>query len=304
MKKAYFILILVLVLFLNACNTKKQNSKDSDSPIIENPYLGQKPPGLIPEAFAPGIVTTKGWEINGVFTPDMKEFYFIRKVGQAEQNMKQEFVVFQYKNNRWHESVVSPRVGQPFIAPDGKTMHLGKRYKERTEAGDWSEIKSLGASFEDIRIMRLTASSKGTYYFDEVGSGDGNSVLRYSRFIDGKHEEPKLLSKVINTGKWNAHPFIAPDESYILWDGHRDSGYGNADIYISFKQQDGSWSAAKNLGDKVNTNTSEYGASVTPDGKYLFFNRSMGYTNTNSVKYKNTDIFWVDAQIIETLRPK
>ena len=297
------ILIIVLALFLNACKTEKSNTKENDSSTEESPYLGQNPPGLIPKPFAPGLVTTDNWEIDGVFTPGLKEFYFIRKVGEVEQNMKQEFVVFQYENNRWQESIVSPRVGQPFIAPDGKTMHLGKRYKKRTETGDWSEVKSLGAFFEDIHIMRLTASSKGTYYFEEVSS-DGNSVLSYSRLIDGKHEEPKLLSKVINTGKWNAHPFIAPDESYILWDGHRDSGYGNADIYISFKQQDGSWSAAKNLGDKVNTNTSEYGASVTPDGKYLFFNRSMGYTNKNSVKYKNTDIFWVDAQIIENLRPK
>jgi len=35
-------------------------------------------------------------------------------------------------------------------------------------------------------------------------------------------------------GKYNAHPFIAPDEAYIIWDGERDSGYGDTDLYISF----------------------------------------------------------------------
>ena len=227
----------------------------------------------------------------------MKEFYFIREIADVEGNKKQEFVVFENKHNLWHESVISPRVGQPFIAPDGKTMHLGRRYKERTKTG-WSEIKSLGSSFEKIRIMRLTASSKGTYAFDEAGT-NGDGVIRYSRLIDGKREEPRPFSKEINTGTWNAHPFIAPDEAYILWDGRRDSGFGNSDIYISFRQQDGSWGAAINLGDTINTDAWEAGARVTPDGRYLFFNRNMGSNN-----YENVDIFWVDAQIIETLRPK
>lgn len=299
MKKTYFILILVLALFLNACNTKKQSAQDSDSPTIESPYLGQKPPGLIPEPFAPGMVTTEGWQIDGVFTPDLKEFYFIREVGETDEDKKMEFMSIQYKDHQWQESVISPRVGQPFISPDGTTMHLGRRYKERTKTGSWSEIKDLGSPFEEIEIMRLTASSKGTYVFDEM-SEEGH--LRYSRLIDGKREKPKSFSKEINTGRSNAHPFIAPDESYILWDGRRDSGYGDADIYISFRQQDGSWGTAINLGDKINTNTSEFGAYVTPDGKYLFFNRTMGYTN--SEKYKDVDIFWVDAKFIETLRPK
>jgi len=295
------LVILISILSLNTVFAQGNTENSSGFPYLEGPYLGQKPPGSTPEPFAPGIVTTEDWQINGVFTPDLKEFYFIREVGETEENKRMEFVVIQHKNNRWYESVISPRVGQPFIAPDGKTMHLGKRYMERTDAGDWSEIKNLGTLFEGIRIMRLTASSKGTYVFDEATT-EGDSVLRYSRLIDGKREEPKPFGKEINTGKSNAHPFIAPDESYILWDGRRDSGYGKADIYISFRQQDGSWGEAINLGDKVNTAASEAGACVTPDGKYLFFNRSMGYTN--SVKYEDVDIFWVDAQIIETLRPQ
>jgi len=94
----------------------------------------------------------------------MKEFYFTR---ENEETKKREFVVFQSKDNRWFETVVGPRMGQAFFSPDGKTMHLGRRYKERTETG-WSEIKRLGSPFEDIPIMRLTASSKGTYVFDEM----------------------------------------------------------------------------------------------------------------------------------------
>ena len=285
-----------LALLLSVLIMSSGSHAQDDHPVIEGPYFGQNPPGSTPETFAPGIISTEHYEYGGVFTPDLKEFYFIRNGGKYE---KSTFVVFQNTNNRWVEKVVSPRVGQPFMAPDGKTIHLGKRYMERTETG-WSEVKSLGAPFEDILIMRLTASSQGTYVFDEIikdgKGGYDDGFIRSSSVVDGKREEPKVLSKEINTGKWNSHPFIAPDESYILWDSQRDGGNGDADIYISYRQQDGAWGAAINLGDKINTGAWEAFASVTPDGKYLFFHRA--------IAPGNVDIFWVDAQIIETLRPK
>ena len=271
-------------------------TKRNNLAVVESPYLGQKPPGTTPEPFAPGLVTTDQWEYGGVFSPEQNEFYFIREVkGKKEQ----EFVVFQYAHKRWQDSVLSARVGQAYIAPDGKTMHLGRRYKERTADGGWSALKKLGSPFEEIQIMRLTASLKGTYVFDEIGMPDGDGVIRYSKLINGKREAPRAFGKAINTGRMNAHPFIAPDESYMLWDGERDSGYGDSDIYISFRQQDGSWGEAINLGDQINTTAWEAAATVTPDGKYLFFNRNIG-----SDDYENVDIYWVDAQIIETLRPK
>jgi len=289
----HFPVFVVLFLALGAMSSGSH--AQGEAATIERPYLGQEPPGKTPEPFAPGMVTTKGWEYGGAFTPDMKEFYFIRA---GKENNEQEFVVFQNEDNEWRESVISPRVGQPFISPDGKTMHLGRRYMERTGAG-WSEVKYLEPPFKDMLIMRLTASANGAYYFDTYDENNSGFPIRYSRLIDGKHEEPKILSKEINTGTYLNHPFIAPDESYLIWDAKREDGFGNSDIYISFRQEDGSWGAAINLGDKINTDAWEAAASVTPDGKYLFFNRNMG-----SDSYENVDIFWVDAQVIETLRHK
>lgn len=286
---------MLLTLSILACKTDTSNKDESTVSNNENSYLGQKPPGTTPEAFAPGLVTTEGWEHGGEFSPDLKEFYFLRQVG--ETNKKQEFVVYKNDGGSWKETVISPRKGQPFVSPDGKTMHLGRSYMERMDNGEWSEVKKLGSPFDSLPIMRLTASAKGTYFFDEF-KRDFTGDIRYSRLIDGKYEAPKLLDEKINTGK-SFHPFIAPDESYILFDSKREGGHGDSDIYISFRQQNGEWGDPVNLGAAVNTDAWEASASVTPDGKYLFFNRNMGSKN-----YENVDIFWVSTAIIESLKSK
>ena len=279
--KIFFMLLLLCTLIMNS----KSYSQDA-FPVLEGPYLGQEPPGLTPKVFAPGIVSTEHRDMAAFFTPNMKRLYFTRR---DNKNNKWSLVCFQSENNRWSGSVVGPRprLSRPMTTADGKT-DWDSHYWQRARTA-WSEIKNLWPSYQNYRVMRLTASSKGTYVFD-VATKDGDGIIRFSRLTDGKREQPRAFGKEINTGKWNAHPFIAPDESYIMWDGERDSGFGANDIYISFLQRDGSWGAAINLGDKINTDSEDIGAYVTPDGKYFFFNR-------------NEDIYWVDASFIETLRP-
>lgn len=257
---------------------------------LEVSYLGQKTPGLTAEIFAPGLVSGEHRDLSAFFSPDMTKFYFTRKENESNQ---WSLISYKLEQGRWREDNIEPRIGRPFISPDGKIMHLGKKYK-KAEGTGWSKVKSLGADYEKIRIMRLTSSLQGTYVLDEA-TREGTGTLRYSKVVNGKREQPKPLSKEINTGKWNAHPFIAPDESYILWDGERESGFGGNDIYVSFKQDDGSWGKAVNLGNKVNTEAEDTGAYVTPDGKYLFFNSDNGEGNR--------DIFWIDAEVIERVRP-
>lgn len=281
-----------LIVLLLAFAAPLSGSADGQGqlPVLKGPYLGQTPPGSTPEVFAPGIVSTEHFSYGGTFTPDMKAFYFLR---DSDESDRTQMVVYQNSGDQWHLTVVSPRSGQPFIAPDGNTMHLGRRYKERTDEG-WSETKQLGPPYDDIAIMRLTASLAGTYVFDEFGSEDSGGLLRYSQVIDGQRQAPKPFGDHINAGTFNAHPFIAPDESYLLWDARRDEGFGGADIYVSFRQPDGAWGPAINLGDEINTDGWDAAASVTPDGKFLFFHRTNEAGNAN--------IFWVDAQIIEKLR--
>jgi len=117
--------------------------------------------------------------------------------------------------------------------------------------------------------------------------------MSYSRHIDGKYEKPIRMSDAINTGRYIAHPFIAPDESYLIWDAEKENE-NTPDIYISFRQKDGSWGDPINLGDKINTPAYEQHARVTPDGKYLLFAKAELNVREDGSRYFLGNSYWVD----------
>ncbi|KZN58351.1 hypothetical protein [Pseudoalteromonas luteoviolacea] len=122
--------------------------------------------------------------------------------------------------------------------------------------------------------------------------------------VNGKHQSPVKLGTQINKGEWIAHPYIAPDESYLMWDVVRGDGHGKSDIYISFKSKQGAWLPAVNMGPLINTDLNESSPQVTHDGKYLFFSRGEWQVKEDGSQNWGGESYWVDAQIIESLRPK
>ncbi len=84
----------------------------------------------------------------------------------------------------------------------------------------------------------------------------------------------------------------------------RDGGHGGSDIYISFKQQDGTWSPATNMGSPINTDLHDTSPQLSHDGKYLFFSRGEWQTKEDGERNWVGKMFWVDALVIESVRPK
>ncbi len=299
MKKPHFTLILAGALFLNACNTNNEKAKDNGLPIIETAYFGERPPGLIPKQFAPDIVSPEGLFEGGRLSPDKKSYYFTRKNGKYKERT---FFVIRYENGSWgNES--ETELKWPRFSKGGDSLYRGNKYRIRTETG-WSEYKSLGAPFTDMHIMGISFSDNGTSFFDQFERPDTVGAISYSRLINGKYEPRQKLGKEINTGTWIAHPHIAPDESYLLWDVQREDGYGGSDIYISFRAKDGSWVPAINMGDEINTALDESGVHVTDDGKYLFFSRGEWEVKEDGNTNWAAKSYWIDAQVIENLRPQ
>jgi len=312
------------------------SSPQDDRVSIEGPYLGQPPPGMIPEVFAPGIISTGFHELDITFSPDLKELFFTR----SGPDFYSAVILLEQKNGKWRAPETAPFSGvystnYPFASPDGKMIFFestepltGEEYKPiirnifvsmRLESG-WSTPKALDRVINTRKTEMFfgTARSGNLYFCANYGDSKGGFDIYMSEFTDDGYGHAVNLGDAINTKSNEFHPFIAPDESYIIFDAQRPNGFGANDLFISFRNEDGIWSKAQNMGDIINTDKADMRPYVSPDGKYFFFcsnrgrhpidntGRRLNYTEFMSridgPINGNQDIYWVDAKVIEGLR--
>lgn len=139
--------------------------------------------------------------------------------------------------------------------------------------------------------MGVSSTLDGTLYF--ASNYDGKRGIFRCKSQNDTYSEIEFLPEEINS-IGGAHAFVAPDESYLIFDA-QVSGRGKPELFISFQKNDTSWTKAINMGSSINATKTEFGASVSPDGKYLFFHRRVN---------GNGDIYWMSADIIKNIKVK
>jgi len=323
-KYAIFICSLLFILPLFSDITKKD-----DCPVLKGPYLGQKPPGMIPKIFAPGIVSTEHKEHSTLaFSPDGTEIYWSIWPIPRSKNLPQTIMFMKIENGKWSEPQVAPFSGKymdggPAFFPDGtKLFFYSNRpinkndkpkedsdfwYVNRTKKG-WSEPVHAGFLVNSKNFEQaLSFSDDGNMYFSVgyIVNGKWESNIYRSILKDGIYSKPVNISHLVNTTHCSGYrPYISPDETFIIFssDCRRFSPKGKyiggkRRLVITFKKDDNTWYETIEMGSTINI--SYEGArfpGMSPDGKYLFFTRY-------DEKW-NEDIYWVSAKIIEELKPK
>jgi hypothetical protein len=191
---------------------------------------------------------------------------------------------------------------------------------DRTPDG-WGPPYNLGPPVNtDDSEFFPSVTRDGTLYFTRGVEENGarKHFIMRSRVVDGKYAEPEMLPEAVNPGDSQYNAFIDPDERYlILGIGGLEENIGQGDYYICFRSKDDVWTGPINMGEKINTPTNRVVSPyVSLDGKYFFFasNREEESTEKRSYgrlqkmitspKNGNSDIYWIDASIIETLRPE
>ncbi|GAA4278695.1 hypothetical protein GCM10022259_34200 [Aquimarina mytili] len=307
MKNYNFILsISVLTLFFNACNTKNQKANEYDFPALEDRYFGQKPPGLIPEVFAPGIISINGRYEHGIsFSPGLDEVYF--SANKKDQDPSIYFSKLEGKkwtNPKKANFTKGKKVGEmhPFVSPSGKRIHFAAHdsftlphHKESVKAwyvnrfdSSWSDAIQLDSPINDDFVFYSNEAKNGDIFYTNVSK----RKMYYSPNKNGKYLEVHEVG--IESG---FHGFISPSQEYIVVNArNKEDDQRKSDIYVYFKKKDDGWSKAINLGSEVNSNFSETCPSITPDGKYLFFGR---YNEEGGL----SNFYWVSTEVINKIRP-
>lgn len=301
MKKALFSSLTLAISLLITGNGYAQQ----EFPVLKGPYFGQKAPGLIPQVFAPGIISIKGRSEYGMsFTPDLNEMYF---TGQEKYGIPADIFFSKRKNNQWTafekaNFTQGEKAGEmePNVSDDGKRIYFTAYnadftdtkiwYVNRQKDG-WSKAIKLDSPVNDDEVMTSTLASNGDLYYTNLSK---KFSTYYSPRI--KDEYPKAKKADIPFG---GHAFISPSQDYLLVDSRNkeDENRKDADIYVYFKKNDGTWTKPINLGIDVSSTYDETVTTVTPDGKYLFFSR-------RTENGERLDLYWVSTEVIERLRPK
>ena len=294
------------------CSIASSQDQFSDFPFLSGPYLGQKPPGITPEIFAPGIISGELSEGCCAILKEGTVFIFRRSLSSE----KGEIYELQMKNGIWSKPVVtsfkSPQYDGDFtVAPDDKTLYFSSR--RATKKGEqssadiniWKTVLTARGWSEPVMLQTPVNSDKhdaypsvnkdGTLYlFCRDRGGYGKSDIFRTKLRNGRYSSLENMGEKINSPEHEWDPYIAPDGSYLIFCSTKSGGFGEDDIYITFQEEDGTWTQSVNMGEGINSQHSENRPSVTNDGKYLFF------TSTRTGK---RDIYWVDAKIIDEFKP-
>ena len=294
--------LFVMLLLLTAIITSAQ---ETEFPQLTGPYLGQKPPGDEgPVLFAPGIVSTGQNHSSVTFSPDGSALYW--------SDVNRKIMFSKLEGGYWtRPEVVSfcredpYEYDNPFITNDGKKMFFTSFrpgavsqeketiwYAEKSESG-WSEPKPIGRAVNETPLhWSISVSDSGKLYFqfqDVSGKSPGGiGDIYYSKLENGEYTKPVSIGPAINTPATETCPYIAPDESYIVFTRFDETNFKNTGIFISYKDESGNWLPAVLVlgGDRKSGGLSP---RISPDGQYIF--------------YVNGGMWWRTAEFVEKLRP-
>lgn len=124
----------------------------------------------------------------------------------------------------------------------------------------------------------------------------GEARIYKSARQNGEYRGAQLVDATFNQDDAGDH-FFSREMDYLVFSAERDGGLGQADLYVSFRNQDGEWSEVLHLGPHLNTEAFEIGPYISPDGKYLFFTRRDKWQNASF-----SDIYWVSTDVVSRLR--
>ena len=141
---------------------------------------------------------------------------------------------------------------------------------------------------------QLSMAPNGDLYFAGKASADAQPDIYRAELVDGQYTVMTKLEGTVNTDLMEHSPYIAKDCSYLLF-SRVNRQLTDADLYVSFRDENGSWKQAIRLPAPINTAAHDQCPRISDDGKYLFF---ISHRGGRSLPY------WIDASVIEELRPR
>jgi hypothetical protein len=256
--------------------------------FCNNKIWAQEPP----QPFAPDIIS-QFENVRDINISDVTgEAYFTVQSPLAELSA---IVVMKKQNGKWLDPVVASFSGkyndlEPFLSADGLRMYFASNrpYSDTAATKDfdiwmvarknyqsqWSRAMSVGEAVNSSANEFYPAITiSGNLYFTCDGPlSKGKDDIFMSKWNGDHYEAPVSLSDSINSEGYEFNAYVAPDESFLVYTCYnRKDGMGSGDLYISYKSEEGLWTAAKNMGAEINSKQMDYCPFVSLKSKSFYF---------------------------------
>jgi len=295
MKRLSTILVALIILL-------KLTGQQSDTLSIDKEYygkyLGFELPDSTPQIFAPGLISDMGRMHSFVsFSQDLETMFW--------NTIPPKIMMMKMVDGKWTMPEVVPFSNtnnnqSPFVTGDNKVYFSSTRSGGQGQLDTWYTIYFEEGFIEPVNLgegvnsekleSQPTVSDLNNLFF--TGTVEGklyNKGIYFSNYVNGEFVEPVLLPEPINILDSNIldyTPFIAPDESYLLFCSNRQNPERElCHIYISYKNENGDWMEPIDLSVKMGFENSSKFPYVTPDNKFLFFS-------------SGNNLYWLDSTIL------
>ncbi|MEJ7693049.1 hypothetical protein [Daejeonella sp.] len=216
-------------------------------------------------------------------SPNGKELLFVKAFGGRDTL---QIFYSTNVNGTWQKPILASfadtryRQIDPVFSPDGQTVLFNSLtsiensfdvYVTNKTTTGWTKPERISDSINTSSsdFYATITNKKHIYFTRRTKSND----IYVSYHIKDKYQNAVLLDKTINTEGNESNPYISPTEEFIIFFADYKNGFGDTDLYISFKKQN-KWSYPINLGDEINSKIGEFCPSIDFKNKLFLFSRT------------------------------
>jgi len=216
----------------------------------------------------------------------------------------------------------------PVISPDGKTLYFGTTnpnsnsgplgtydvwFSELIADGTWSKAQRMPSPINnDGDNLVISVSPDGnTLLLEGLYNAQGGTISDEGISISHRTKSGWSVPQKITIKNYynrNEYESFCPsaDGKVLILSVERDETIGNKDLYVSFRNNDGSFTEPKNMGNVLNTFGNEGTPFLAPDGKTLFFysDTHNGFGSADIFMSKRLDETWLKWSEPKNLGPE
>ncbi len=216
----------------------------------------------------------------------------------------------------------------PIISPDGKTLYVARQnhpsnygskklydiwYSTKNEDGTWTKLKNIGKPLNndgDNLVISITPDGntlllEGLYNSSGGYISDDGISISHKTFRGWSIPKQVRIRNYYNRDEYESFCPSA-DRKVLIMSVHRDDTHGLKDLYVSFRQSDGTYSKPKNMGARINTQYNDGTPFLAADNKTLYFYSygHPGYGSADIFVSKRLDNSWTNWSKPKNIGPK